>query len=64
MRVEMTHFAEGLGFDLADALAGDAKLFADFLEGPGIAVAEAEAEFEDFAFAFGQIWPARRPICP
>src|SRR5688572_18181061 len=28
----VAHFAEGLGFDLADALAGDLELFADFFE--------------------------------
>jgi hypothetical protein len=50
----MAHFAEGLGFDLADALAGDVELAADFLEGAGIAVAKAEAEFEDAAFAGGK----------
>ena len=42
----VAHFAEGLGFDLADALAGDLELLADFLEGAGVAVAEAETQLE------------------
>src|SRR6188508_195980 len=43
--------AQGLGLDLADALAGDAELAADFLEGPVLAIAEAEAELDDLALA-------------
>src|SRR5690242_18235577 len=50
----VTHFAEGFGFDLADAFAGDAKLFTDFFEGARVAVTKAEAEFENFPFAFGE----------
>src|SRR6059058_5468376 len=45
------HFAEGFGFDLANAFARDPELFADFFEGAGIAVAQAEAQFENFALA-------------
>ena len=40
----MTHFAKGLGFDLADAFARDAELFADFFQGARVAVAYAEAQ--------------------
>ena len=49
----VAHFAEGFGFDLADAFAGDLELATDFFEGAGVTVLEAEALFEDFAFAFG-----------
>src|SRR5580698_10181850 len=47
----VAHFPQGLGFDLANALAGDIELFADFLEGAGIAVTEAEAQFQYAALA-------------
>src|SRR5690349_13225806 len=50
----VTHLAEGFGFDLANAFAGDAELFADFFQRARVAVAETEAQFEDFAFAFGE----------
>ena len=50
----MTHFAEGFGFDLADAFAGDAELFADFFQSARVAIAEAESQFENFSFAFGK----------
>ena len=52
----VAHFAEGFGLDLADALAGDAELAADFLEGAAVAVDEAEALFQDLAFT---LWCAR-----
>src|SRR5487761_2742424 len=48
----MAHFAERLGFDLADALARDAKLLADFFERARVAV--AEAQFQNFPLAFVQ----------
>src|SRR5688572_8197737 len=47
-------FAERLGFDLADAFAGDAKLAADLFEGAGVAIGQAEAKFEDLAFALAE----------
>src|SRR5581483_11296849 len=37
--------------DLADALAGEVEVLADFLEGAGLAAVEAEAEAEDLALA-------------
>ena len=56
----VTHLAQGLGFDLADAFAGDFELLADFFERAGVAVDQAEAQFQNFAFALGQAGRARR----
>lgn len=50
----MTHFAEGLGFNLPDALAGYLKLFTHFLECAAVAVGETEAQLKHFAFALGE----------
>ena len=50
----MAQFAQGFGFDLADAFAGDVVLFADFFQRARIAIDQAEAQFEDLAFALGQ----------
>ena len=50
----VTHFAEGLGFNLTDAFAGDAELLADFFQRARITVAQAETEFENFALTLGQ----------
>jgi len=47
----MAQFAERLGFDLADALAGDRERLADFFEGVLAAVVQAEAHLDDFFFA-------------
>jgi hypothetical protein len=46
--------ADGLGLDLADALAGDLEDPADLLERVGVAVADAVAELDDLALAEGQ----------
>jgi hypothetical protein len=46
--------ADGLGLDLADALAGDLEDAADLFEGVGVAVADAVAELDDLALAVGQ----------
>jgi hypothetical protein len=43
----VAQLGEGLGLDLADALAGHAELAADLLQGAGVAVGEAEAELDD-----------------
>src|ERR1700722_3626562 len=45
---------QGLGLDLADALAGDAELLAHFLQRPGMAVHQAEPELDDLLLARGQ----------
>ena len=50
----MPEFAEGLGFYLADALAGDLEGLADLFEGVLGAVFEAEAHLDDTLFARGQ----------
>jgi len=44
-----------LGFDLADALAGDAELAAYLLEGMGDAVIQSVAHLEDLALFLGKI---------
>ncbi len=46
--------ADGLGLDLADALAGDFEDLADLFERVGVAVADAVAELDDLALAVGQ----------
>ena len=40
----VAELAEGFGFDLADALAGDVELLAHLFQGAGAAVLDAEAE--------------------
>src|SRR5829696_1666328 len=50
----VSHFAQGFGFDLANAFARDLELLANFFEGAGITVPEAEAKFQHFALAFAQ----------
>jgi hypothetical protein len=60
----MPHFAERFGFDLPDAFARDAELFADFFQGAGVTVADAEAEFENLCVRVRSGWRARRSACP
>src|SRR4029079_13523963 len=43
----VAELAQRLDLDLADPLAGQAELLADFLERPGMPIVEAEAEAED-----------------
>ena len=50
----VAQLAQGLGFDLADALAGDLEALADLFEGVLGAVFEAEAHLDDALFARGQ----------
>ena len=47
----MAELAERLGFDLADALAGDREVLAHFLEGVLAAVGEPEAEAQHLFLA-------------
>ena len=54
LRLGVTELAQGLGFDLADALAGDLEALADFFQGVLGAVFEAEAHLDDALFARGQ----------
>jgi hypothetical protein len=42
----VTHLAERLRLDLADAFARDFELFADFFERAAVAIAKAEAQFK------------------
>ena len=49
--LRVAQLAQGLGFDLADALAGDLEALADFFEGVLGAVFEAEAHLDDALFA-------------
>ena len=49
----VAHFPQGFCFDLADPLAGDLELTADFLKRTAVAVLEAEALFKDFTLTFG-----------
>src|SRR5207245_11179447 len=46
---------QGLGLDLADALAGDAELLADLLEGASLAVVEPETHAHDLLLAIGEL---------
>src|SRR2546423_13893223 len=50
----MAQFAQGLGFNLANTLTGDVKLFADFFQGTAATVIETETQLEHFALALGQ----------
>ena len=52
----VAQFAQGFGFDLADAFAGDVVHLADFFERAFVAVDQAKAHFQNLAFAFGQGW--------
>lgn len=47
----MPELANGLGFDLAHALAGHAEHAADFLERAGIARVDAEPKLDDLGLA-------------
>src|SRR5207302_6835086 len=47
----VAQLAQGLGFDLADALAGDLEVLAHFLERVVALLADAEAHAQDFFFA-------------
>src|SRR5690606_26558226 len=47
-------FPDGLGLDLADALAGDLEDPAHLLQGVGVAVAQTVAELDDLALAVGE----------
>ena len=50
----VAQLAQGLRFDLADALAGDGKGLADFFQRVFAAIFEAEAHLDDLLFARGQ----------
>ena len=50
----VAQFAQGLGFDLADTLAGDVELFADLFEGVVGVHADAETHAQDLGLAGGQ----------
>ena len=50
----MTEFAQSLGFDLADALAGYGKFLPYFFQGVIGLLADAEAHAQDLFFARGQ----------
>src|SRR5262249_16118270 len=50
----MPHFSEPLGFDLANALARDAKLFSDFLHPPPVSLTPPASHFQNFPLAFGE----------
>ena len=54
LRDGVTQLAQGLGFDLADALAGDLEGLADLFERVLGAVFEAEAHLDDALFARSQ----------
>src|SRR6266542_1078568 len=50
----VAELGEGLGFDLADALAGNAELATDLLQGTGAAVQQPEPELDDLPLAGGE----------
>jgi hypothetical protein len=47
----MAQLPQGLGLDLANALAGDAELLADLFERPKTAILQAKSENQDLALA-------------
>jgi hypothetical protein len=47
----MPQFPQGLGFDLADALARDGEVLAHFFEGVLAAILQSEAHLDDFFLA-------------
>ena len=55
----MTQLAQGLGFDLPDAFAGDVELLAHFFQGVVGVHVDAEAHAQHLGFARGQARPAR-----
>jgi hypothetical protein len=50
----MPHFAQGLCFDLADALASNLELSTYFFQRSAVAVDEAESLLEDLPFSVGE----------
>src|SRR5512146_3320720 len=50
----MPHLTQGLGFDLAEAFAGDAELLADLFQGAVIAIPQSKSQFEHLALALRQ----------
>ena len=50
----MAQFAQGLGLNLTDALAGDVELFAHLFQRAAAAIVQAEAQLQHFALALGQ----------
>src|SRR5207253_10191026 len=46
----VTQFAQGLGFDLPDALAGDSEALAYFLKRVLASIIQAKAHFDHFLF--------------
>src|SRR4051794_434081 len=53
--LRMAEFGEGLRFDLADPLAGDAELLADLLQRLRLTAVEPEAQADDLLLALGQL---------
>jgi RNA polymerase primary sigma factor len=60
----VAQLAQRLRLDLADPLAGDVELLADFLERAGAAVLEAEPELKDASLAAGQRVEDRGALAP
>ena len=50
----VAELGQGLGLDLADTLARDAKLAADFLERTGMSVDKAKAQLDNLALTIGK----------
>ena len=50
----MAQLADGLVFDLADTLTGNAEDLAHFLQGVGAAVVHTETHPQNIGFTFGQ----------
>ena len=50
----MAELGQGLGLDLADALARDTKLAADFLERAGMSVDKSKAQLNNLALTIGK----------
>ena len=50
----MLKFFDGLGFDLADAFAGDLEYSSDLFERVGVSITDTVSQFYNFSFAIGQ----------
>ena len=58
----VTQFAQGFGFDLANAFAGDIEVLSDFFQRVFTAVFQSKAQAENFLFARGEAFQNLRSL--